>query len=132
MSATSLVQFNAQSSAVTLFNEKTGMTGARLMSAKEFKTAKGLKGSEGKKQFNAYLRLHGLDNNVGFSEKLTRKEVFITSGKCWESGRFQISGILATKVVDPVDKAGSVTLSAEENAKYQAYLAACTAVAPAA
>jgi hypothetical protein len=122
MSATSLVQFNAQSSAVTLFNEKTGMTGARLMSAKEFKTAKGLKGSEGKKQFNAYLRLHGLDNNVGFSEKLTRKEVFITSGKCWESGRFQISGILATKVVDPVDKAAVPAVDPVKMAAFEAWV----------
>ena len=132
MPATSLVQFNAQSFAVTLFNEKTGMRGERLMTASEFKKAKGIKGSEAKRQYSGYLELNGKGNTADFAALCTTGKILVTGNRYWDnSGKGQLSYVVADKLEKPVDKAVTA-VDAGKMARFEAWEKAQAAVAPAA
>lgn len=80
--ASSLITFDASANAVTT-TKKSGTT-VRLMTAKEYKHAKGLKGQAGRRAYNAYLLEQGKANTAGLAAALTSGELLI---KSWRNGK---------------------------------------------
>jgi hypothetical protein len=79
MQTTALVQFGQSASVVTTSN-KWGTT-VRLMTAKEFKTAKGIKGQDARRQYNDYIKEHGKANTAALAAALTSGELLVRSAR---------------------------------------------------
>lgn len=88
---------------VTTANVKMGMTGERLMVISEFKKARGVKGTEAKKQFIQYLLDNGKTANGELSGALARGELLTVGKKCWKSGVMQVKFVKAASLVMPVE-----------------------------
>ena len=120
--------------AVITFGEKTevakktyrgGYTGERLLSAVEYKRAHDLKGSEGKRAYNQYLRENGKANTAGLAAALTTGELLVKGYRPSKNG-LQISLLHASMIKDPSTKSGvssEVAALAREKSDLQKELA---------
>lgn len=109
---TDLVQFGTN--AVVLRNERTKMTGARLMTCKEYKLANGVKGNEAKKGYSEYLMKNGVNCNARLAEAIAKGEIVTTSFKRWETkGKFQVAGMTSAAAL----KVGEVKPGKADKAK---------------
>jgi hypothetical protein len=125
MSATSLISFDASANAVTSYNEKMKTTTLRLLTAKEFKTARGLKGNAASVAYNAYIREHGLANTAGLAAALTSGELLVRSARD-SSKSLNVSFVKKSAIKDPAVKsapAPEVTALETEVANLKAMLA---------
>lgn len=94
-----LVQFNQSANVVTT-TTKAGTT-VRLQTAKEFKTEKGLKGQEARRQYNAYLREQGKASTAGLAAALTTGQLLARSYRD-SKGSVGVNFIKASAIKDPV------------------------------
>lgn len=113
--ATSLIQFGTDALTVTLENAKQKSTTVRLLTAKEFKDAKGLKGQEARKAYNDYLRTHGGANTAGLAAAMSSGELLVKSAKDYR-GSLTVSFIKKSAIKDPVKAVPAVVVpkTAEE------------------
>lgn len=107
-----LVQFQADASVVSTQNARTGTTTVRLQTAKEFKTAKGLKGQEGRKAYNEYLREHGKANTAGLAAALTSGELLV-KGVRDSKNSMAVSFVKASSIKDPAPVKAAVPTKEE-------------------
>jgi hypothetical protein len=108
-----LVSFEPTASAVTTTN-KFGTT-IRLQTAKEFKTAKGLKGQDGRRQYNAYLSAQGKASTAGLAAALTGGELLVRSYRD-SKGSVGVNFIKASSIKDPVAHGASAAQPTEAEA----------------
>lgn len=130
MSANSLVSFNANANAVESYNSKMKTTTVRLLTAKEFKGARGLKGNEASRAYNAYIREHGLANTAGLAAALTSGDLLVRSAR--DSAKsLNVSFVKKSAIKDPVAKVAEAVPAAvlDENAKLRALLKSLGATA---
>lgn len=113
----SLVTFNSNSNVVVSVNPKTQAETVRLMTAKEFKTSKGIKGNEAKRQYNAYLKEHGKASTAGLAAALTSGELLVTSVRD-SKNKLAVSFTKASSLKDPAEKSETApAITAESLAK---------------
>lgn len=102
---TSLVQFGSEALTMTLENAKQKSTTVRLLTAKEFKDGKGLKGQAGRTAYNAYLRESGGANTAGLAGLMSSGELLVLGRKSYAaSGKHVITFIEKSKIKDPTAK----------------------------
>jgi hypothetical protein len=113
-------------------------TTVRLQTAKEFKSAQGLKGQDGRRAYNAYLREQGKASTAGLAAALTGGELLVRSYRD-SKGSVGVNFIKASAIKDPVAKADRVVPPVIDDAAVMAFLgvtaeqfAAMKAMAPAA
>ena len=119
--STALVSFGADASAVSSHNAKTGVSTVRLMTAKEFKTAKGLTGQAAKKAYNDYLREQGKANTAGLAAAMTSGELLVKGYQAGKNG-LRVSFAYASKLKDPKSQADAAM--SQEDAELVAALKA--------
>lgn len=112
MQLNSLVQFGSSSDVVTK-QSKTGGTTVRLLTAKEFKTARGLKGNEASREYNAYLREQGRANTAGLAAAMSTGQLLVKRLTGTKNG-CTVGFVFADGLKDPKAKSESKQLSAGE------------------
>lgn len=131
MTNTSIVSFNANANAIAISNPKQGMTGARLMTAAEWKKANGLGLTARQKSngYNAYLRESGKANTAELAAAMTSGRLLVTAHKAWnKSGKRQVTFIDADKLKDKVEAEVKVDTAAAEKAATDKTVAAAVAI----
>lgn len=129
MSASSLVEYGFNGNAITTVNEKMKCTTVRLLTAKEYKTKRGLKGNAGTIAYNAYLRAEGQANPEGLIKKLASGDLILRSVKDFP-GSMQFGVIKKSALRDPVGRvAAPVAMTREELLAQLAALDAKTSAA---
>ena len=88
-------------------NSRTGSVTVRLMSAKEFKTARGLSGQEGKRQYNDYLREQGKANTAGLAAAMSTGELLVKRFQSTKNG-CSVGFVKRDSIRDPKQKKGEV------------------------
>jgi hypothetical protein len=103
MANTSLVKFESNMSIVPLRNDKFKMVGERLLTPKEFKTSRNLKGNEGKRAYNAYMIENGKRLNGDLGKQMMEGKYIVKTRKDYATGVVQVKLQEVIKIVDPVD-----------------------------
>lgn len=107
------VKFNATGSDLVVKSTKAGDT-VRLMTAREFKEARNVKGQEAKKAYNEYLRTNGRASTAALAAALTSGELLV---KGYRDGKNAVSVnfVKASSLKDPdADKGKTVDEMTEE------------------
>lgn len=97
---TSLIQFNQSASAIVTQNSRTNAVSVRLLSAKEYKDQHGLKGKDGTRQYNDYLRQQGRANTAGLAAALTSGELLVKGFRDFK-GSMNVNFVKASQIKDP-------------------------------
>ena len=100
-----LIEYGQDTQIVTK-QTKFGHT-VRLMTAKEFKEMHGLKGQEGKRMYNEYLRERGKANTAGLAAALTSGDLFV-KGYTDRKNSLTVQFTKASSIKDPAPDVGKV------------------------
>ena len=108
MSATSLINYGEQSQAVALANVKFGMSGARLMTPKEFKIANVIKGSEAKRKYLEYKLREGKVSTVELGKAMMEGKLLVSGYREYnKSGKLNVAFEKVGAVQAKLDKANA-------------------------
>lgn len=78
----------------------------RLLTAKEFKESRGLKGQDGRREYNEYLRTQGRANTAGLAAALTKGDLLVKGYRDFK-GSLSVSFAKAGAIKDPKGKGGA-------------------------